>query len=289
MIHRLPFSNLVIEDAPAVMPGNNEAPPYSIVAFDYWFQAIAERVPSFKTFPTRNWRLPSDPPVTTYSGNKEQEGGLGNVFLKFVPRSEFTGSIYIGVVESGPAEYYYPDAPESYDNYDYEIPCSYQIGIGDCDIKHRPWKDLDITFNVEVLETVYVYYDYGDGWELDTTTETSLSSVDQTITTTEAMFDIEPALTVFPASLGGIGPQYVEGYGIENLIFNIGETSYEFEVGADKTFWTLGDSAYTNITGEVRVDLEADPMVKTVTEIRTTNSYISSLSPASAFEPPTPV
>jgi len=277
MIHRLPFSNLVIEDAPAIMPGNNEAKPYSIVSFDYWNTG-----PNFKTFPDRNWGAEND---VAYKANKEQGEGI---FLKFVPRSEFTGSIYIGVVESGPVEYYYPDAPESYDNYDYEIPCSYQIGIGDCDIKHRPWKDLDITFNVEVLETVYVYYDYGDGWELDTTTETSLSSVDQTITTTEAMFDIEPALTVSPASLGGIGPQYVEGYGVENLIFNIGETSYEFEVGADKTFWTLGDSAYTNITGEVRVDLEADPMVKTVTEIRTTNSYISSLSPASAFEPPTP-
>jgi hypothetical protein len=277
MIHRLPFSNLVIEPAPEVMPSNNEARPYSIVSFDYW-----NRGPSFKTFPDRNWGADND---IDYKANKEQGE---DIFLKFVPRSEFTGSIYIGVVESGPEVRTYPDAPESYDNYNYETPCSYQIGIGDCDIKHRPWKDLDITFNVEVVETVYLYYDYGDGWELQSTTENILSTQTETITTTESMFDIEPALTVYPASLGGIGPQYVEGYGVENVIFNIGETSYEFEVGAEKTFWTLGDSAYTNITGEVRVDLEADPMVKTVTEIRTTNSYISSLSPASAFEPPTP-
>jgi len=283
MIHRLPFSNLVIEDAPAVMPGNNEAKPYSIVSFDYW-----NRGPSFKYFPTRNWRLPSDPPVTTYSGNKEQEGGLGNVFLKFVPRSEFTGSIYIGVVESGPTVYTYPDAPDSYDNYNYETPCSYQIGIGDCDIKHRPWKDLEITFEVDLVETIKLYYDYGDGWELQSTTESVTGGIEQTITTTEAMFDIEPALTVYPASLGGIGPQYVEGYGVENVIFNIGETSYEFEVGAEKTFWTLGDDAYSNITGTVVRDRDADPETLTVTETRTTNAKISSLSPASAFEPPTP-
>lgn len=283
MIHRLPFSNLVIEPAPEVMPSNNEARPYSIVSFDYW-----NRGPSFKYFPTRNWRLPETPPVTTYSGNKEQEGGLGNIFLKFVPRSEFTGSIYIGVVESGPQVTTYPDAPYSYDNYNYVTPCSYQIGIGDCDIKHRPWKDLEITFEVDLVETIKLYYDYGDGWELQSTTENVTPGIEQTITTTEAMFDIEPALTVYPARLGGIGPQYVEGYGVENLIFNIGETSYEFEVGAKKTFWTLGDDAYSNITGTVVRDRDADPETLTVTETITTNAKISSLSPASAFEPPTP-
>jgi hypothetical protein len=277
MIHRLPFSNLVIEDSPAEMPSNNEARPYSIVSFDYWNTG-----PIFKTFPDRNWGVEND---VDYKANKEQGE---DIFLKFVPRSEFTGSIYIGVVESGPQVNTYPDAPDSYDNYNYETPCSYQIGIGDCDIKHRPWKDLEITFEVDLVETIYLYYDYGDGWELQSTTQNVTGGIAQTITTTEAMFDIEPALTVYPASLGGIGPQYVEGYGVENLIFNIGETSYEFEVGAEKTFWTLGDDAYSNITGTVVRDREADPETLTVTETRTTNAKITSLSPASAFEPPTP-
>lgn len=283
MKHRLPFSNLVIEDAPELMPSNNEAPPYSIVSFDYWNLG-----PIFKYFPTRNWRLPETPPVTSYSGNKEQEGGLGGVFLKFVPRSEFTGSIYIGVVESGPIVITYPNAPDNYDNYNYEIPCSYQIGIGDCDIKHRPWKDLEITFEVDLVESIYLFYDYGDGWELQSTTKNVTPGIVQTITTTTSMFDIEPTLTVHPSGLGGIGPQYVEGYGVKNVIFGIGEFSYEFEVGAEKTFWTLGDDAYSNITGTSVRDRDAYPETLTVTETRTTNAKISSLSPASAFEPPIP-
>lgn len=287
MKHRLPFSNLVIENAPAVMPGNNEAPPYSIVSFDYWNHGRYGG-PTFKYFPTRNWRLQTDPPDTAYKANKEQEAGpdtgLYGVFLKFVPRSEFTGSIYVGVVESGPQTILVDDPQYR----EYSTPCSYQIGVGDCDIKHRPWKNLEITFEVEIVEVVTTYYgNQQDDWEYIDSVETPWTyGIPQTITITESMFDIEPELTVYPSSLGGIGPQYVTGYGEKEVLYSIGESGDIYQtVGAARTFWTLGGSAYMDKT--VSVSFDNDNNIVTVTEIKVSNLYISELNPASAYEPPT--
>jgi hypothetical protein len=288
MKHRLPFSNLVIEPSPAVMPSNEEALPYSIVSFDYWNARSGGYGPIFKTFADRNWRIPSL--ETNYKSNKEQESGPDTeefgVFLKSVPRgSNESRGIYIGVVQSG-----LPDLiSENSDYYEYTIPCSYQIGIGDCDVKHRPWKDLTINFEGEIVERITTYYgNQQDDWEFISQSESPMTyGIPQTITLTEDMFDTEPELTVYPTRLGGIGPQYVTGYGEKEVQYAIGESGDIYQtVGAPKTFWTLGESAYYDWNVFVSYDNENN--LVTVTEHFFKNLWINELNPASAYEPPTP-
>jgi len=272
MIHRLPFSNLVIEDAPAVMPGNIEAKPYSIQSFNYWMELTyppgnsQDYTPIFKTIPDRNWGAEED---EDYKANKQQGE---DIFLKFVPRGPYADGIYVGVVKSG--------AQTSPGENEYTQPVAYQIGVGDCDIKHRPWTDIVVAFDTNLMERVTVYDD--DGYVISDTLTVDSSSSDS-ITITSAMFDITPALSHQPANLNGQGPWYVEGYGFIDASWQAGETFPSSDLGKIRTFWTL-----TEDIGEIETFVTEGDGETTYTSYIPTIDKITSITPASAFEPPTP-
>jgi len=268
MIHRLPFSNLVIEPAPEVMPGNIESKPYSIQSFSYWSGDT-----EYKTQPDRNWGIEND---EDYKANKEQGE---DIFLKFVPRGPYADGIYVGVVRAG--------APVYADTYEYSQPYAYQIGVGDCDIKHRPWTDIEVSFDINLIETTETYTWNGDEWDLVSSTSSVFSSSSDSVTITSAMFDITPSISYMPEDLDGGGKYavwYVEGYGEVDVEWQSGEQFYNATLGKIRTFWSK-----TEDIGELFQYGYEDPEVELIL-VRYTPEIdkITSITPASAFEPPTP-
>lgn len=272
MIHRLPFSNLVIEDAPAVMPSNIESKPYSIQSFNYWMELTyplgnsQDYTPIFKTIPDRNWGAEED---EDYKGNKKQGE---DIFLKFVPRGPYADGIYLGVVKSA------AETSPAYNEYTQSV--AYQIGVGDCDIKHRPWTDIEVFFNTNIMERVTIYD--ADG-ELISDTLTVDSSSSDSLIITSAMFDTTPALSHQPSNLNGYGPWYVEGYGYIEADWQAGETFPYSLLGKIRTFWTV-----TEDIGEITTTVTEVDDNTIYTSYIPTIDKITSITPASAFEPPTP-
>jgi hypothetical protein len=278
MIHRLPFSNLVIEDSPEVMPSNIESKPYSIQSFNYWAgtQAGDTEGTVFTTIPDRNWGAEED---EDYKGNKEQGE---NIFLKFVPRGPYADGIYVGVVRT--------DEMVSTGEDEYAQPVAYQIGVGDCDIKHRPWTDIEVSFDTNVIEQIDTYNIDGD---FLTSTSSVFSSSSDSLIITSAMFDTTPALSHQPADLDGgtnlVHPfgkfdvWYVEGYGTMDVSWQRAQTFWDGTIGKIRTFWTV-----TEDIGEITTTVTEEDDNTIYTSYIPTIDKITSITPASAFEPPIP-
>lgn len=156
---RLPFGGLI--DA----YGNvGDASPPFFISFVGWSDGT-----TLATYPDINWRradrFNNDP---SYSGNKEQEASL---FLKIKPVRE---NIFH---ESGNADMEgifitktilatrFIDGPPSYVEQDWGI----TVAVSECDIKHRPWEDIEIELEMKTLTDLSVETFYNETLNLDST------------------------------------------------------------------------------------------------------------------------
>ena len=297
MKHRLPFGTISFDGPYETINANDilnskenkEGVPYQITTggwYDTTYNIYGQIVipppvkdPNDLYLPNdfdRNWKLKAYPDplpedyYIEYSAQKKQYIGS---FAKFTPRINKNKTI-LDEDNNEIADTKYLSA--------YNITVGYaidywQIVLSDCDVKHRPWKDLEITIRIGQVYSHYIADNYdigpdeGDHIIEYYDDDGTISYINETITIEGDPFNTdEEKQTHYSIN----NNPYCEGY-----------------LQDDKTFWLAIPCNYQIPEGyrhHIETDPEADPP-QDLWEVKKYGVFdieIISVSPSSVYEPP---